>query len=276
MIASPRALGSLDTAPALSLSDVLARYADLDRPWYTVAQSLLAIGAPAPALCAAALLRSLVDDAVAFAEDARILGGRIAAALGLRRAGEALLAGFTPSSEQHVLWQRSWLEQLPVEELPLTAWFAAPAAFAAALLPQIDGAPAGRCLGIGTNAALLLAYAPHRAWAFSSTLAPAGALRRRYAGRATFSAAFVADPCDAATRNALIDEAFALGVTRVDVIEPVGAADPYPGARREAVPLAVPLSGPFELGSAALWNAALGTVAAPTGAQRFALVRWQR
>jgi hypothetical protein len=250
---------------ALTPRDIMIRYPALDRMWLRAAFSFAQQTGAGPALCAYAALRSLADDGAAFADDALHAAARLAAARGLREAA---------SSADHRRMRDEVRAALPLEQTPLQAWFAGPARLAGLLL---DGAPeAGpvRTLAFGVNAALLVGYAPRQRWSFLVFGSPSIAVARYAPG--TFGRAVVADPCDAATRTALLDAIFALGIHEADIVEFAGGDHRHPGARPQTLAAGVQLSGSAALNANGLWPLPLGAPTPPAPPTAIDLVRWRR
>jgi hypothetical protein len=270
---APRLLGAPGAPHQLGAMEILERYPALDRVLVRAAFALAQGPGAAPILCAHAVLRSLADDGAAFSDDALAGAAREAARLGLRTAAVTALDRMAAFSSEHRAMREHIRAALGVAETPLDGWFSGPARLAAEVLAALTSVP-GRTLACGASAALLVGYAPERAWSFSFLGSPGLAARRYPAG--SFVAAAIAEPCEPALRTALLDTMVALEIGQTLTVEPAGAPREHPVLAAETIVAGLALRGPLALNGTVLWTLPLG--AAPDDERETVVdvVRWQR
>jgi hypothetical protein len=256
----------------LTPGEIIARYPSFDRIWLRAAYAFAQQPGAGPSLCAHAFLRSLADDGVAFADDALHASARFASALGLRTAALAALDRMRARSAEHRALRDAVLATLPDADLPLDTWFAGPRRIVEALADARATTQDGRTLAFGTNASLLVAYAPYRRWSLMLFGSPAIAAARYRPG--TFARAVVADPCDAATRDGLLETIFALGIPVADIVEPAGSHRTFRDARAQTLVAGLAVPAAASLTAPGLWSLAISAPEPPSPEIVLDVVRW--
>lgn len=256
-----------------------ATYPELHRPIYHRAVAMTEMNSPVAFAISACLLLSLIEEDVAFREDARLRAAQMCYWLHLRDLGEQLLRAWpaprgTFHSEQYAAATAGFAT---LEQRPLDAWFSGPAQIAQALIPLASDA-AAPVLHCGPTSMLCMLYGKYGAL-FSLKVPDAQQISRRFFGRLPRAVVLAETALDPSQLQALLKSYAELPIDRFIAALPAAAVFDIEGFERSQAEFEIPSGVPHSLGGEAVFGAPIGLPALYSDRGpflRLAAVAWTR
>lgn len=233
-----------------SVESLIELYPSLHRPRYSQSLGWASTRSVVLRACSLAMIGSLIGEKAPFELDARIIGARLAASLGVPHLGRHLLEECEPASMAHresLAAAGTLLHE--VTTLPLEAWFPGSAAIAKAVIDALD--PTETWVGIGPSCSLIALYGPPQ-FRFAVNVMSAEHLRS-WLGADLPTDFVIAEPqLDPTLLMQLVGSYAAVGFRRLLLVTPLATPAPLPGYRVHTFAIEVSSAYPQYLGDASL------------------------